>query len=143
MVTKVALGKYVSDLLPGAEFESIEEARHYDKREAMRLSGGKDKFNGQFDPAPSELSQVHDLVRHAMAEAADAAYREEGGEIVEQFLEQTPDLVRDGEQGIANAYQISGWCKAKGILQATVYDLQRAAEDLRALNALYLKPIKR
>lgn len=142
MVTKKGF-QYYSDLLPLAVFESIEEARHFDKRAAMQLSGGKDKFNGQFDPAPSELSQVHDLARVAMSQAADAMHWGIGQEVVEDFLASAPDFISEGDQGAVNAGTISGYLKAQGILQATVHDLQRAYDDLKSLNALHLKPVKR
>jgi DNA-binding transcriptional regulator YdaS (Cro superfamily) len=141
-VTKVGLGKYTSDLLPHAVFESELEAKHYDRNAARQLAGGKDKLNGPFDPKPTELSQMHDLARAAMAEAADAIRSDEGGNIVEQFLDLTPEFINEGEQGAVNAGAISGYCKAQGILQPTVHDLRRAFEDLRALNALHLRKTK-
>ncbi|HTB91336.1 MAG TPA: hypothetical protein VK728_00810 [Candidatus Sulfotelmatobacter sp.] len=146
-VTKVGLGVYTSDLLPHATFQSFEEARHYDKRAAQQLGASKENLESTLaDVAagrktPAEATPT--LIKAAMAEAADNMHAESGQEVVEDFLADTPELVREGEQGAQNAGTISGYLKAQGILQATVHDMRRAYGDLKSLGALHLHPAKR
>jgi hypothetical protein len=131
--------RWYSDLLPNAEFQSVEEARYYDRRAAMQLNAGREQLETALKDTPS--ASLPALIKATMAVAADNDKQSqlERQEVIEQFLSQTPELVKTGEKGLHNRSVIIGFLHALGVLQPSVYDYKRAYEDLKSMGDLYIK----
>jgi hypothetical protein len=135
-IKKVGM-KWYSDLLPNAEFESPEEARHFDSRAALQINAAQD----QLKDAGVATASLPALIKAAMAvaNASDKESQLAQRAVVEQFLAETPELIQVGKQGLHNKAMIEGFLRAGGIIQPTVYDYKRAYDQLSRMNEIFVK----